>query len=288
MAAALALAPAAGASQLVDRDAREVELQVDREGRALVSYTKDGRRRHVLAWGAINALPPSRARRQVEFELDYSGGWGAFGKPLWKAFADICGPYEGPPLPWLVTACTAPDGTHWALQTWQRALPNYGLQPTGAQDAWELRLSHFDGEPARFTVRVNWAYRRFDHLFGSLTYRGVPVHGFRATPSGVPLDSYGRNVYLDTFDSAYGPGWKRENSFLLHRGSGVFCYGLYRHGDRPSGAGKRYRATVIGPGVTPDVRWQGAAPGPYDAERDRELAAAQRELYGADQACKPV
>ena len=114
------------------------------------------------------------------------------------------------------------------------------------------------------------------------------MHGFRATPSGVPLDSYGRNVYLDTFDSAYGPGWRRENSFLLHRGTSVFCYGLYRHGARPPGAGTRYRATVIGPGVTPDVRWQGAAPGPYDADRDRELAAVQRALYGSDRACKPV
>jgi len=42
----------------------------------------------------------------------------------------------------------------------------------------------------------------------------------------MPLDSYGRNVFVDTFGSAYGPGWKRENSFLTHGPGGAFCYGF--------------------------------------------------------------
>jgi hypothetical protein len=44
-----------------------------------------------------------------------------------------------------------------------------------------------------------------------------------------------------------------------HRGTGVFCYGFFGHGSRPPGKGTRYRATVIGPGVTPDVYWESPA-----------------------------
>ena len=87
------------------------------------------------------------------------------------------------------------------------------------------------------------------------------MHGFRSTAGGNPLDTFGRNLYVDTFNSAYGPGWKRENSFLMHKGTGTFCYGFYPHGSHPIGKGERYRATIIGPGVTPDVMWQGNALG---------------------------
>ena len=31
--------------------------------------------------------------------------------------------------------------------------------------------------------------------------------------------------------SAYGSGWRRENSFLSHHGTGAFCYGFYPHGN---------------------------------------------------------
>ena len=57
----------------------------------------------------------------------------------------FCGAYKGPPLAWKIAACTAPDGTHWALQAWQRMLPNYGVPATGDRAAWELRLSHWSG-----------------------------------------------------------------------------------------------------------------------------------------------
>jgi hypothetical protein len=184
-----------------------------------------------------------------------------------------------------VTACTAPDGSHWALQSWQRALPVYGAAPTAKQAAWELRLSHWTGAAAQLRVRLNWAYGRFHHLFGTLTYRGRPVHGFRSTPAGQPLDTFGRNVYLDTLDSAYGAGWRRENGFLTHLGSGAFCYGLFPHDGRPSGAGQRYRATVSGPGVTPDVAWEAPAPGPF--VRALDVVANDRIESLGDALCRP-
>ena len=288
LACALLTPAGARASALIDRNARDVSLQVDRSGRALVSYTAAGRHRHVLAWGAVNAIAPTRARAQVAFRLDYSGGWGSEHRDVWKAFANTCAPYSGPPLAWLVTACTAKDGSYWALQAWQRMLPNYGVTPTREQAAWELRLSHWRGPLPVLTVQANWAYRRYDHIFGTFTYGGAPVHGFHSTPQGKPLDTFGRNVYVDTFDSAYGSGWRRENSFLVHRSSGDFCYGFYPHGAHPAGNGTRYRATVIGPGVTPDVMWHGTPLGAYDAVVDRELADRQREVYAADRLCRPV
>lgn len=283
------LAPAgAGASTIVGRNAKNVELKVDRSGKAVISYTSRGKRTNVLAWGAVNALAPTPSRKQVEFELDYSGGWGTFKKDIWRTMKNQCKPYTGPSLAWHVASCTAPDGSYWALQAWQRMLPNYGLTPSPEQAVWELRLSHWTGDLPSLTVNTNWAYRKFDHLFGTFSYNGTPVHGFRSTASGNPLDTYGRNLYVDTFNSAYGAGWKRENSFLMHKNTGTFCYGFYRHGNRPAGHGERYRATIIGPGVTPDVFWQGESPGEYDELLDRQLADAQRATYATDRLCKPV
>jgi hypothetical protein len=284
--AATALMPAAAsASELIDRNATGVKLEVNAKGQAMLTYRARGRLWHVLAWDAVNAQPPSTTRRQTEFKLDYAGGWGTYRKKLWVGFQNVCRPYTGPQLQWLVTACTAPDGSHWAIQSWQRMLPNYGLAPNAKQAVWELRLSHWNTELPQLDVKLNWAYRRYDHMFGRFTYLGSPVFGFRATPTGNPLDTYGRNLYVDTLNSAYGAGWKRENSFLMHTGSGAFCYGFYSHGARPVGKGERYRATIIGPGVTPDVYWESVAPGAYDRNVDVGFNDLIRTL-GSGQ-CKP-
>ena len=280
------LAPAAGASQLIDRNASGVRLEVNRKGEALLTYRAHGKLHHVLAWGALNAVPPLRGRPQVAFHLDYAGGWGKYHDSYWKTFKDACRPYDGSALAWFVVGCKAPDGSYWALQSWQRELPDYGVTPTAQQSVWELHLSHWTGPLADFSVRVNWAYRRFNHLFGTLTYNGAGVYGFKSTSTGQPLDSFGRNVYIDTFDSAYGQGWMRENSFLTHAGTGAFCYGFYPHGSRPIGSGQKYRATVEGPGVTPDVMWEGDAPGPYDPNAQAEANEQIRLL--ADARCRPV
>jgi hypothetical protein len=153
------------------------------------------------------------------------------------------------------------------------------------QAAWELRVSHWRGGTPSLVITLDWAYRRYDHLFGRIVYRGRPVYGFRATRTGAPLDDFGRNVYIDTYDSAYGPGWRRENGILTHRGTGAFCYGFFTHGDHPPGTGSVYRATISGPGVTPDVMWQGPAPGPYVAAHDATANWKIRSLH--DRICAP-
>jgi hypothetical protein len=252
------------ASEIIARDVSRPTLTIDRHGVAHIGYSRGGRWQTVAAWGAMNARRPSRTVRQVEFQIRY----GERGR-------GVCRPYDGPALAWLVKACKAPDGSYWALQSWRRLSANYG----GRKGAMELHLSHWRGPLAHLVIHQNWAYGGFRHLFGRLTYRGVGVYGFSATPRGNPLDSYGRNVYVDTFNSAYGKGWHRENSFLTHhRGHtlGDFCYGFYPHFGHPSGGGTKYRATVVGPGVTPDVMWQADDIGPFDRAVQDEMRALER------------
>jgi hypothetical protein len=268
--AAAALAPAATASELLARDASGVKLAVSNDGKALVTFRSKGKLNRILAWGAMNAVAPTRARAQVEFKLDYSGGSGTF--------RNACRRYDGPKLKWLVAACRAPDGSYWALQSWQRMLPNYGLNPPPKRAAWELRLSHWKGALPVLEVNSNWTHGRFDQVYGRFTYLGKPVYGFRTNSRGVPLDNFGRNLYMDTFNSAYGRGWKRENSFLMQTGTGAFCYSFFPHGSRPAGKGERYRATVIGPGVTPDIFWEAPAPGAYNAALDQAANVLIRKL----------
>jgi hypothetical protein len=260
---AFAAAPAFG-SAIIGRNVSRATLTIDRQGRAHVSYRTGGRTHVVLAWGAINARTPSKSVPQVKFRLQYGGK----GK-------GVCLPYDGPPLAWLVKACKAPDGSYWALQAWQRLKPNYG----GTKGPWELHLSHWTGALADLVVYQNWAYHGYRHIFGRLTYEGAGVYGFSSTARGNPLDSYGRNVYVDTFDSAYGKGWHRENSFLTHhKGNtlGDFCYGFYPHAGHPSGDGTKYRVTVEGPGVTPDVMWQADDVGALNQTVQSQMQALER------------
>ena len=65
----------ASASQLIDRNATDVQLQLNAKGEALLTYRTNGLFRHVLAWGAVNALPSTVAAHQLKLRLDYSGGY---------------------------------------------------------------------------------------------------------------------------------------------------------------------------------------------------------------------
>jgi hypothetical protein len=266
----LLITPAnAFASQLVDRNAAGVKLTTNTKGEALLTYRKGGRIRHVLVWGAINAEAPRKGARQERFKLDYAGGYGKYHKPYWKTFRSSCGHYDGPSLPNVVAACKSFDGSYWVAQSWPQPLPDLGFAPWTAQlRAKWLEVSHWSGPIATFETGTAWVYSgRFQMVFGRVMYNGAPVHGFGTTRVGAPTDGFGRLVFLDTLNSTYGPGWKRENSFVPHNPTGVFCYGFYsfdptkggyRHppaakAKRGPGTGTSYRLTLPGPGVTPNV-----------------------------------
>jgi len=267
--AALAATGTASAAQLIDRDASGVRISVNTKGEALLTYSKGSAVKHVLIWGAINASAPKDGAHQQKFKLDYSGGWGKYHSVYWKKFRGSCGTYDGPALPNLVVACKAADGSYWAAQSWPQPLPNLGYTPWLPElSANWLEVSHWTGELAKLEVGSNWVYSgRFESLFGRITYQGKPVYGFGTTRYGAPTDGFGILIYLDTYNSIYGSGWRRENSFVSHNPTGVFCYGFssfdptkggYKHppgqtARRGPGTGEQYRLTASGPGVTPNI-----------------------------------
>ena len=289
----------AGASEpLQDTNVAFVSLKINAKGEALFTYRRaDGRLRHVLAWGAINARAPSQELPQVRFRWDYAGGWGKYRNGrYWKSFKDRCQPYDGPPLALLVAACKAPDGTYWTVQAWQRRLPLLGFDPwLPSQTNWELHVAHFSGELPKLEVFPNWSYGgRWQGVFGRYTYLDQPIFGFGATAKGVPKDKYGRNLYIDTLNSPYGPGWRRESGILTHRGTGTFCHSFvpqrpfagYPSQDiRPAAAGERHRVTVGGPGVMPVMQVELPGLDRGDLQRDDEFNAVFDRVMSSDKAC---
>jgi hypothetical protein len=295
---ALGVSPATASQRLGDVDVRSPKLEVNRRGEALVTYTRsDGVVRHVLAWGALNAREPDPNLKPVQFHIDNSGGWAKERRLVWKTFRNACSAYDGPPLVYVVASCKAPDGSYWALQSWQRILPMRGIPPfKPGQGRWELHLSHWTGELGGLEVSPNFTYGgSWQGLFGRLTYHGFAVHGYR-TPSDTQADLDARYFYIDTFDSAWGPGWKRAAAKVTHNPNGGFCYsfvpdrpppGYPDRSIRPAGNGKRHRATVMGPGVTPDLQWVGDGLGDYDPREDVAYNRLFDSMLAGDKVCAP-
>lgn len=296
---ALSLTAAASASELIARNANDVQLRVNKAGDALVSFKKpNGKTVRVLASGAVDARHPEARGRQVRFRLDYSGGWKTRGKAVWKRFINRCGPYDGPALSFVLTACKAPDGSYWVLQKWQRSLPYHGKAPSVRfHYDWELRLSHFTGDLAVLEVWHDWMHpSRFHGLFGRLTYRGVPVHGFPKKRFGKTDRAFARRVYADTFNSGYGAGWWRADALRVHYPTGTFCVlhakNLTDRWGTNRAWGERYRIIVEGPGVTPDIMWVGAALPSFDGnnpahvQHEREMEKIRRSLNDRDKRCQ--
>lgn len=290
--AALVLVPAAAASTpLGDLAVRDLRLQVNGNGKALLTYRlDDGRIRNVLVWGAINARAPSTSTPQVAFHFDYSGGLASLGHFAAPRFVNRCAPYDGPSLPHLVTACKAPDGTYWAVQAWRRLLPMRGFAPwLPNQRKLEFHVSHWSGPLAQLEVSQNWTYRgRWQGIFGRLTYLGRPVFGYH-TPSATRRDPYARFVYIDAHDSSYGAGWRHDTAIVTHSGNGAFCYsfvpqappsGYPDRAPRGPAIGDAHRVTVLGPGVTPDVEWIGGSLGAYDSAQDATYNRLFDQLVG--------
>lgn len=278
----------AAASTLVTRNPQSgVDLKVNGSGVAMLTLRADGRWQHILAWGAVNL---SRGR----LRLDFSGGQGESGAK-WQTFNDVCRPYSGERFTGselVVADCTAPDGTHWAVQEWKRSVTNYG----GLTGPTEVRISHWTGAVADLEVYADWSRYgpsrgiKWPHLFGTYSWHGIPVAVGEATPQGVPLDDDGRNLYLDSLNSDYPrPAgrntWSRVNGFLANRPYGQFCFEIGPKGITSQLTGistvNRYRMTTSGPGVTPDIRvvFDGP-PSPYDPYWELTMNEVQRQVVG--------
>jgi hypothetical protein len=300
LAAALVLSanPVSASELLQDPNVKLLSLKVNAKGEALLTYRRaDGSLRHVLAWGALNARAPSADLPQVRFKWDYAGGWGKYRNGrYWQSFKNRCAPYDGPPLAMVVAACKAPNGTYWTVQAWQRRLPLLGFDPWLPHHTnWELHVAHWSGELPKLEVYPNWTYGgRWHGVFGRYSYLGQPIYGFGSNAKGVPKDKYGRNLYIDTLNSAYGAGWKRESGILTHRVTGTFCHsfvpqrpfvGYPSRELRPAANGERYRVTAGGPGVTPIMQVELAGLTKADVERDPEFNSMFDEVMSGDRIC---
>jgi hypothetical protein len=298
VAAFVAVGASSASEPLQDANVALTSLEVNGKGEALVTYRRsNGTMRRVLAWGAINARTPSADAPQVRFRWDYAGGWGKYRNgTYWTRFKNLCRPYDGPTLAMFVAGCKAPDGSYWALQAWQRRLPLLGFDPWLPQHTnWELHLSHWSGELPVLEVHPNWTYGgKWQGLFGRYSYLGVGVYGFGANAKGVPTDKYGRNLYIDTRNSAYGQGWKRESGILTHRGTGTFCHSFvpqrpfagYPSQDmRPPAFGERHRVTAGGPGVTPVMQVEVSGLTEADRDHDPQFNGIFDRLMADDRVC---
>ena len=143
-------------------------------------------------------------------------------------------------VPFPVTVRRTSDGRLWALQEWQRL--------RGGDR--ELHFSRWRGAPTKLTLRSKCCKRRSERILGTATFQGRPIHGFNATRKGVPLDEFGRNVYVDSLQSG---AWKRIVGVLTRRPNG-----WYRVWIRPHWRGQQYRGTIRGPNfgwtLAPDAR----------------------------------
>ena len=248
--------------------------------------------------GAVDALPhPTEAAPvQRSFRLDYSGGWKSRQNAnYWRTFVNRCRAYDGPALPYFVTGCTAPDGSYWALQAWQRNLPMRGFEPwTAKQRGVELHVSHWSGPLPELEIYRRWTYSNAQQgFFGRLLYQGRPVYGTR-TPSATVRDAFARNVYISAFNSDYGAGWRHDTAIVTHPRNGGFCYtfvpqappaGYPSTKPNGNGLGERYAVAAMGPGVTPIVRWEGPRLWGFDPGFQAQMTSIFDRLLGDDRHC---
>jgi hypothetical protein len=108
------------------------------------------------------------------------------------------------------------------------------------------------------------------------------------------LDKYGRNHFIDTYNSVYGPGWKREAGIVSHKNTGTFCHSFtparpfpgYPSTDmRPPAPGEWHRVTVMGPGVTPVMRTEVKGLTDADRGRDDDFNADFDRVMAGDRIC---
>ncbi len=299
----------AQASEMVGSNVHNVHLIVGDRGVAQVVYTTStGRVVHVLAWGAINAREPSQTVPQVRFQLNFAGGYGSvWGNGYWAKMHNRCRPYDGPALVNQVAVCVATDGSYWALQTWVRLAADGGWRSSPTAPT-ELHLSHWTGALPVLTISQNWerSNHSIDRVFGQFTYHGVGVYGYSSTRTGNPTDGYGRNIYVDVdqplwYRTAWSLGlpWYRFNSGLAHRagvgqllpnGSGAvggdYCIGMWPlYGRSLPANGLEYRATAMGPGVTPIVRAGPIFASAYSAAAQRRAISYEQTFTPASDSC---
>ena len=214
--------------------------------------------------GARKRAQPTSAP-QVAFRIDRSGGWGSDGRPVWKTFGTNVRPVPraGDSLRLLV-GCTAPTGRtgRCSAGSGTRRVRRRPWKPGHGAGAPALAL---DGARRRRSRSGSTGATRAASTTSSGATRtaGTPCTGSRPTRPATRSTRTGACSTSTPSTRPTGPGWRRENGFVSKRPDGTFCYGFVPHrpcrGGPPDRGRKRYRLATSGPGVTPDVAWEGPA-----------------------------
>ena len=208
VAASLGATASAGGSIFIVNDVRPA-LRIDARGTAEVS------------WNGQTVIVPAKG------QLTHGGSLPG---------ADVSKSATVPGLSLALVARRTPDGTFWALQSWQ-------VEPGGPT---EVHLARWKGAPTRLALSSDRV-----RVTGSATFQGKPVSGTTFTLEGKHPRIY---VFLDCFacPAAHGAKWTRMLG-VAPKPDGTFAVLI-----RPEWLAKRYRATVAGPNVgttfAPDAR----------------------------------
>jgi hypothetical protein len=203
----LALPLPAEASIKIAGDARNAAFRVNAAGYATVYWTTaSGARRTAVV----------TPKKKIRYNRVASG-------------RDVSHPTDKIAIPMKVALRRTPNGRFWALQSWRRLKGG----PV------ELRLSRWRGKPTKLALWTTCCKWRSEVVHGRATFHGKAIYGYKSTPSGVPLDQFGRNVYIDTMR---GGSWKRTMGILTHRPTGGFRLWIRKYW-----RGSQYRARMIGP-----------------------------------------
>ena len=163
-------------ARAASRPERQGARHLSREGQGPASPGLGRRQRAQADEGAAAGRLQVRLRRRLR---------AATGSRSGRRFKNKCGPYRGPDLPWLVAACTAPDGSHWAIQKWKRSQANFGLPPCDARCTARASSGSRTGRARSPSSRPGstgaTAAAGITSSVG-YTYRGKPVHGYKSTP----------------------------------------------------------------------------------------------------------
>ena len=266
----LVLPVAAGAAEIVDRNvaARRAAASNAKGNVALVTYRCTGVKRHVLYWGArqLGREVPARLLRRMEEQ----------GRGL-QALQQQLQALHRP-------AAAARDRGLRRPRRLALGAPAVGApveelrRRQGAGRALHLALEA--ATPASSQIQTDYSYHgKHEHLWGGFTFHGKPVFGNKWTLQGVPPTSRAATSTSTTSRADLAPRQQlpdppADRRLLLHVREPPGLPPAWNG----QGTGDAYRATAIGPGVTPVVQAHFAPPGPY---RPRDRRGRQRRAERA-------
>ena len=257
----------------------------------MVTYSVRGRVTHLLAWGAVNARPrpatlvedPAgrvQARLLRRLEAPASSIWKHLQERVPRLRRARARVVRRP-------ACKASNGSYWALQSWQTALPDLGFAPVAQASSGPGGCTSRTGRGcsrSSTSTRTGSTAAASRRSSASTPTRAQGVRGFGTTDVG-RADRQLRPAavtWTRTTRPTARAGCARTRSSRTGRpGCSATastarnpCVGGYAHprcDPEPQASGRgpasMYRITAAGPGVTPDVMWQGAWPPPVQSQQ---------------------